>query len=248
MMLGGQLKQYRSMYENFIDVAKKYLIFRPMTVGDRDILLTGSIKIRSTGDSESIPNMEHLACFTGGMLAIAGKIFDRPQDLADGKRLTDGCIWAYKNTPSGIMPETFTAVPCASKLDCLWDEQAWYRAVDPTLTEEAVRQQINLQRLSPGFAMAHDRRYLLRPEAIESVFILWRITGDRYWADSGWDIFKAIQAHTTTDIAHSAIDNVMDPAPRKVDEMESFWLAETLKYFYLLYSDTNLVSLDDYVL
>jgi len=30
--------------------------------------------------------------------------------------------------------------------------------------------------------------------------------------------------------------------------MESFWLAETLKYFYLLFSEPNLVSLDDYVL
>jgi mannosyl-oligosaccharide alpha-1,2-mannosidase len=30
--------------------------------------------------------------------------------------------------------------------------------------------------------------------------------------------------------------------------MESFWLAETLKYFYLLFSDPGLISLDDYVL
>jgi len=32
------------------------------------------------------------------------------------------------------------------------------------------------------------------------------------------------------------------------DTMESFWLAETLKYFYLLYSDPSLISLDDYIL
>ena len=30
--------------------------------------------------------------------------------------------------------------------------------------------------------------------------------------------------------------------------MESFWLAETLKYFYLLYSEPSLISLDDWVL
>jgi mannosyl-oligosaccharide alpha-1,2-mannosidase len=247
-MLGGQLKQYRKMYEDFIEVAKTYLIFRPMTVGDKDILLTGSLKHWSNGKLENIFNMEHLACFTGGMLALAGKIFERPEDLADGKRLTDGCVWAYRNTPSGIMPETFTAVPCASKLDCPWDESAWYSAIDSSADVDTVRQKINSDRLSPGFAMAHDRRYLLRPEAIESVFILWRITGDQYWPDNGWDMFKAIQAHTTTDIAHSAIDNVLNPSPEKVDEMESFWLAETLKYFYLLYSETDVVSLDDYVL
>ena len=107
---------------------------------------------------------------------------------------------------------------------------------------------INSLQLSPGFARIQDKRYLLRPEAIESVFILWRITNDQYWPESGWNMFKAIQAHTTTDLAHSAIDDVMVPAPKKVDEMESFWLAETLKYFYLLYSETSVISLDEYVL
>jgi mannosyl-oligosaccharide alpha-1,2-mannosidase len=75
-----------------------------------------------------------------------------------------------------------------------------------------------------------------------------RITADPYWANSGWDMFKAIQAHTPTAIAHSAIDDVMSPAPKQVDEMESFWLAETLKYFYLLYSEHSVVNLDEYVL
>ena len=75
-----------------------------------------------------------------------------------------------------------------------------------------------------------------------------RITADPYWAKSGWDMFKAIQAHTETAIAHSAIENVMTAAPKHVDEMESFWLAETLKYFYLLFSEPSVVNLDEYVL
>lgn len=29
---------------------------------------------------------------------------------------------------------------------------------------------------------------------------------------------------------------------------QSFWLAETLKYFYLIFSPPELISLDDYVL
>ena len=61
-------------------------------------------------------------------------------------------------------------------------------------------------------------------------------------------MFKAIQAHTTTAIANSVIDDVTIPVPKKVDTMESFWLAETLKYFYLLYSEFDVVSLDEYVL
>ena len=61
-------------------------------------------------------------------------------------------------------------------------------------------------------------------------------------------MFKSIQAHTKTAIAHSAINDVTTGSPKKVDEMESFWLAETLKYFYLLFCEGDVVSLDDYVL
>ena len=61
-------------------------------------------------------------------------------------------------------------------------------------------------------------------------------------------MFKSIMAHTKTDLAHSAVDHVMQAFPTKVDEMESFWLAETLKYFYLLYSESHVVNLDEYVL
>jgi mannosyl-oligosaccharide alpha-1,2-mannosidase len=88
----------------------------------------------------------------------------------------------------------------------------------------------------------------IRPEAIESVFILYRITGEEFWYQTGWDMFQAIQRYTKVPIAHSAIDDVTSSAPAKANEMESFWLAETLKYFYLLFSEPNVISLDEYVL
>lgn len=34
----------------------------------------------------------------------------------------------------------------------------------------------------------------------------------------------------------------------QTDDQESFWLAETCKYFYLLFSDVDLISLDEFVL
>jgi len=236
------------MYERFIVVAKKHLFFRPMTIGDKDILISGSVNIRQGGKPSLNPGLQHLTCFTGGMLAIAGKIFNRPEDVEDGRKLADGCVWAYRNTATGIMPESFIAVPCPNRTACAWDEKVWHAAIDSNADKETILERINSDQLSPGFTRIIDRRYLLRPEAIESVFILWRITNDQYWTEVGWDMFKSIQAHTVTDIAHSAIDDVTLPAPKRVDEMESFWLAETLKYFYLLYSETSVISLDDYVL
>ena len=61
-------------------------------------------------------------------------------------------------------------------------------------------------------------------------------------------MFTAIQSYTLTDLANSAISDVTSAVPMFKDTMESFWLAETLKYFYLLYSDPSLISLDDYIL
>ena len=115
MMLGGQSKSYRTMYERFVEVAKKHLFFRPMTIGEKDILISGSVNMYPGGEPRLSPDLQHLTCFTGGMLAIAGKIFNRPDDFEDGRRLADGCVWAYSNTITGIMPETFTAVPCPNR-------------------------------------------------------------------------------------------------------------------------------------
>ncbi len=77
---------------------------------------------------------------------------------------------------------------------------------------------------------------------------MYRITGDEYWREKGWKMFTAIQSYTITQLANSAISDVTSAVPVFADTMESFWLAETLKYFYLLFSEPSLVSLDDYVL
>ncbi len=61
-------------------------------------------------------------------------------------------------------------------------------------------------------------------------------------------MFTAIQDYTRTSIGNSAIDDVTSSMPVPLDSMESFWLAETLKYFYLLFSDPGLVNLDEYIL
>lgn len=88
------------------------------------------------------------------------------------------------------------------------------------------------------------------PEAIESVFIMYRMTGDESWREKGWEMWQAIERETRTTHGHSAIKDVTRAnwENNQQDEMESFWLAETLKYFYLLFSEESLVSLDEWVL
>lgn len=87
-----------------------------------------------------------------------------------------------------------------------------------------------------------------RPEAIESVFIMYRVTGDPIWRDKGWKMFDAVRNHTRVEFGYSAILDVTSETPHHTDEMESFWMAETLKYYYLLFSTPDTISLDEYVL
>jgi mannosyl-oligosaccharide alpha-1,2-mannosidase len=258
MMLGGLLAQPRNLYEGFIEVAKKYMFFRPLNPENKDILVAGDVRSAGATTTPILdPKGQHLTCFTGGMLAIASKIFDRPQDLPIASKLTEGCVWAYDSQVTGIAPEIYSLVACtAANDDCKWEELRWHNALvfnDPSAAdavtyEEKVKNVIENGRLKPGFTAINDRRYILRPEAIESVFIMYRVTGDVAWQDKAWRMFQKIEAATRTGIASSAIDDVTKNKPSKLDSMESFWLAETLKYFYLIFSDTELVSLDKYVL
>lgn len=89
--------------------------------------------------------------------------------------------------------------------------------------------------------------YKLRPEAIESIFVLYRITGDEALREHAWTMFQAIVKQTRTEHAFSDSEDVTKDGPRKLDKMESYWTAETLKYFYLIFSAPELLSLDDWV-
>jgi mannosyl-oligosaccharide alpha-1,2-mannosidase len=75
-----------------------------------------------------------------------------------------------------------------------------------------------------------------------------RITGDAYWRTAGGKMVTSILKATRTAYGHSAIRDVTVNAPDFSDEMESFWLAETLKYAWLLFESEDKWSLDEWVM
>lgn len=75
--------------------------------------------------------------------------------------------------------------------------------------------------------------YILRPETAESLFILAHLTKDPIYREWSWEIFSAIERHCKTRIAYASIPDVRREKPAQEDRMESFFLAETLKYLYL---------------
>jgi len=259
MMLGGLVEQPRKMYETVIEVAKKYMFFRPLNPDNEELLISGELRVANDGRIDLNTRGQHLGCFVGGMVGIGSKIFNRPEELEIAKQITNGCVWAYSSQVNGVAPEIFTVIGCKPDEpgNCDWSEEKWHKAVqEVNVSEKSPGQTIEEQvllviqdhRLAPGFTHIGDRRYILRPEAIESVFMMYRLTGDVEWQDKAWKMFESIEKLTRTEIASSAIVDMTSPDPIKSDSMESFWLAETLKYFYLIFSDMDLVSLDDYVL
>jgi len=83
--------------------------------------------------------------------------------------------------------------------------------------------------------------YPLRPEIVESTYILHRLTGDPRYLDEGRRLFDAIVAHCRVEAGYTALKDVT--TKEKGDLMHSFFLAETLKYFYLLYAPDSTLDL-----
>ena len=264
MLLGARTAQYKHMYEKALEAAKKYLFFRPLVPSGKDILFSGNTAVNEDGSHTHEAQGQHLGCFVAGMIGIGSRIFWKQEDLDIAQRLIDGCIWAYETMPTGLMPETFHMLPCHVGSDdpkgdeCKWDEDKYYTVIGETHGQDEASQSMSaiergkywakLRQIAPGMTVMGDNRYILRPEAIESVFIMYRITGDPKLMDTAWKMFQSIEKWTRTDFAHAALNDVRHIPPEKSDRMESFWLAETLKYFYLIFSEPTLISLDDYVL
>jgi len=87
--------------------------------------------------------------------------------------------------------------------------------------------------------------YDLNPEIIESAFYLYHFTGKEIYRDMAKKYWDDIKTHCRTDVAFTATENV--ETKEKRDYMATYFLAETLKYFYLVFLDNPDVNPTDYV-
>lgn len=94
----------------------------------------------------------------------------------------------------------------------------------------------------------NEKYYILRPEVIESYFYLWRLTKDPKYREWGWEVVQALERHCRVEGGYTGIKNVYQTDSAKDDVQQSFFLAETLKYLFLLFSDDSLLPLDQWVL
>ena len=199
------------------------------------------------------PKMDHLVCFMPGTIALAatGGLTEaeakklptwtkkNEDDMKLSRELMQTCWAMYKYMATGLAAEiTYFDIPHPAPAESAPHNPP--AELDPS-PEAEWRHDINVQ---PA-----DVHNLQRPETVESLFYLWRITGEEKYREWGWEMFKSFINHTAvpdgggfTSLGNA---NVIPPLVR--DNMESFWLAETLKYFYLLFSPNDLLPLTDVV-
>ena len=82
--------------------------------------------------------------------------------------------------------------------------------------------------------------YPLRPEIIESAYILRRLTNDPRYTEMGRVFLDSLVAHCRTDAGYTTLKNVV--TKEKGDLMPSYFLAETLKYLYLIFAPDRVLD------
>ncbi|XP_058117749.1 endoplasmic reticulum mannosyl-oligosaccharide 1,2-alpha-mannosidase [Anopheles ziemanni] len=164
------------------------------------------------------PKMDHLTCYLPGTLLLGYKNGMPKTHLRLATDLLETCYQTYMKQPTQLAPEI-----------------SYFNVNGESETDIYVK--------------TNDAHNLLRPEFIESLYYFYAITGNRTYQDMGWTIFEAFNRYTKVKNGYTSIGNVKNPLnTRPRDMMESFWLGETLKYFYLLFSDDrNEIDLDKYV-
>ncbi|KAJ3042757.1 alpha mannosidase-like protein, partial [Rhizophlyctis rosea] len=90
---------------------------------------------------------------------------------------------------------------------------------------------------SKGIAIAG---YPLRPEFVESTYMLYQATKNPFYLEVGERILEDLERTARVDCGFATIGSV--ETGKHEDRMESFFLSETLKYLYLLFDQDNFIN------
>jgi hypothetical protein len=158
------------------------------------------------------PKMDHLVCFLSGTLALGaanGLGGGMSGDHMDLAVALADTCYAMYNTTKTGLAPEISMFDTQSSTRDIWSKPA-------------------------------DRHNLLRPETVESLFYLYRLTGDRQYQDWGWEIFQAFETYSRVSSGgYTSLNDVEKIPPPSRDKMESFFLGETLKYFWLLFDGVS---------
>ena len=78
--------------------------------------------------------------------------------------------------------------------------------------------------------------YILRPEVLESNFYAWRVTGDSKYLERAEKAMKSFETYCKVENnGYAGLIDVDDNSSSRqmIDDTESFWFSEVLKYLYV---------------
>ncbi|XP_048105946.1 LOW QUALITY PROTEIN: mannosyl-oligosaccharide 1,2-alpha-mannosidase IA-like [Alosa alosa] len=93
----------------------------------------------------------------------------------------------------------------------------------------------------------NEKYFILRPEVIETYMYMWRFTHDPKYRQWGWEAVQALEQHCRVEGGYSGVRDVYASNPNHDDVQQSFYLAETLKYLYLLFSEDDHLPFEHWV-
>ena len=162
----------------------------------------------------------HLLCFVPGMLAVGDILYNEPLDFIYDKGDTLGLA---KDLIDGCWSD-YQSTPTK-----LGNEKAWIP--------------------DDGKKISRDPSFLLRPEYVESLFILYRITKDEIYRERAWDAFQMIEKYCKYSQGYTSLNDVFltEGNKRRKDEMPSYFLGETLKYLLLIFTPDDYIDLHEFV-
>lgn len=235
----GNFKYLYDMYEEATKGIRHLLVQKSIPKG---LVFVGELPSGSKGAFS--PKMDHLVCFLPGTLALGATkgitkekamkdnllTFEDLENLKLAEDLAKTCFEMYSVTSTGLAPE----------IAYFHTEDYFEQGLDGGNKSSEYMNDIIIK-----YA---DRHNLLRPETVESLFVLYRITENPKYREWGWQIFEAFEKHTKVDSGgYSSLDDVTRLPPQRRDKMETFFLGETLKYLYLLFADSTVIPLDKFV-
>ncbi|KAL4921546.1 glycoside hydrolase [Aspergillus aurantiobrunneus] len=279
---------YKDMWDEALVGIRKHLITYSrnagLTVlGERQAGLTGPL----------IPKMDHLACYLPGAIALGATggiplseakkspewTLRHDEEILLAKELTKTCWATYLGTKTGLSPEIAyfdIDTPPVMEADRFPDSTiatgSNRKAADEDLplTSKPLYPVAETKSDPKSWTLdillrTTDKHNLQRPETVESLLYMYRITGDETYQHWGWEMFKSFMKHSAVlekssryeteagdatmyrIASFTSLSNVNVDPPVHRDNMEGFWMSETLKYFYLLFSDRDFISLEENV-
>lgn len=161
---------------------------------------------------------------------VGGRLWYGEVDMATGKRTatTFGALHAFLPGLLALAGDLTRGRQLEASCFAMWT----LHGIEPELIDYRT-----MKVLSPGYA--------LRPEIAESAWVLHRLGGDPNDLLMGRRFFRDLVAWCRTDAGYTTLKSVV--TKEQGDLQHSFFLAETLKYLYLLFRPDPSLGGDDVV-